>query len=245
MAQQSGPGGRDIFNERNVRIATILGLPVAVISLLVGLSTCSASGGTQANPTPTTSAPTVLPPPTTDPPLTEEPTPTFTDEPTGTETPTETPPPTTHFIGDEDYLDYNAKSSTGEWEFGSYEISSKSGTQTYGHSVLMNPGCQNRDGGDFWLDFKIGGGFTRLKGTVGPSIMSPADSRFKYAIFADNVPLVSGTVTSSTPAKIDVPVTSRSRLRLFMSDPQAPNRSCGFSKPYRLIWGDLQLSGAI
>jgi hypothetical protein len=51
-----------------------------------------------------------------------------------------------------------------------------------------------------------------------------------------------GSVSPGSPLPIDVPVNGVVRLRLLMTDPDAPNLLCGSSKaPAAVIWGDAQL----
>lgn len=111
----------------------------------------------------------------------------------------------------------------------------------YGHSIIMNPGCQNDDGGDMWAEYDLGRKYGRLTVAVGSSEKDPSDSKFRYKVLGDGVTLASGSVTKLRTAKLNVNVQGHLTLRLMISDPRAPERSCGFSDSYRFVWGDAEL----
>jgi hypothetical protein len=111
----------------------------------------------------------------------------------------------------------------------------------YGHSIIMDPGCQNDDGGDMWAEYDLGRKYRSLRVTVGSSEKDPADSKFRYTILGDGVKLASGSVTKLRTANLNVDVQGHLTLRLMISDPRAPERTCGFSNHYRFVWGDALL----
>jgi hypothetical protein len=134
---------------------------------------------------------------------------------------------------------FDYASGTGTNTQGSYSID---GT-TYGHSVVLNPGCQNSDGGDFWIEYDLGKSWSLLTATVGASETDAGDAAFSYTVYGDGRVLASGHATLSQPKSLRVNVRGYLRLRLRISDPASTDRECGFSNgPHDYVYGNAMLT---
>ncbi len=148
-------------------------------------------------------------------------------------------PPRTAYLSQMNTVGFDYASSTGTDDQGSYSI----GGVTYGHSVVLNPGCQNGDGGDFWIEYDLGKSWSLLTATVGASDTDADDAAFSYTVYGDGRVLTSGHATLSQQASVRVNVSGYLRLRLMISDPGSPNRECGFSNgPHDYVWGNAMLT---
>lgn len=199
-------------------IAGIIGTAAAIV---FGIAQCSSTLGTNgATPSQTTSP--------TDP----------TDKPTSTATP---PLGERKYLSDIPVVDQNSKSSTGGWEKGTRDINS----EQFGHSLLMFAGCQNDDGGDYWIDLTIGTGWRQLSGKVGLTADSSVDSTGTWRVLdpLSGRELASGRITAGPGAPVAADLAGVTRVRLFMNNPNSPAQACGFIKiRTRLVWGDVELS---
>ena len=138
-----------------------------------------------------------------------------------------------------DTVGFDYASSTGVDAQGSYSVNGV----TYGHSVVLNPGCQNGDGGDMWIEYDLGKSWSLLTATVGASDTDADDAAFTYTVYGDGSVLASGHAALSQPASLRVNVRGYLRLRLMISDPASTNRECGFSNgPHDYVWGDAMLT---
>jgi hypothetical protein len=106
----------------------------------------------------------------------------------------------------------------------------------------MEPGCENADGGDYWLDYDLGRHWSTFTATVGALETDPSDASATYTVYGDGERLASGNVSLTQARNLRISVKKYLRLRLLVNDPQAPNRSCGFSDNYYYVWGNAQLS---
>ena len=130
-------------------------------------------------------------------------------------------------------------SSTGEW---STQPAGTNGID-YGHAIVMDPGCQNGDGGDFWIDYDLARHYTRLQTTVGIRDDAETTASASFQLIADGTVLTSGNLRLGMSVPIDVSVTGVLRLRLFISEADAPNDDCGFQEPASIVWGNPQVLG--
>jgi hypothetical protein len=137
-------------------------------------------------------------------------------------------------------VDYNKASSTGQFASGARTINQKQ----YGHSIGMNAGCQNKDGGDFWVDYSIESRWTTLTASVGISDRSSTQSRATARIInaVSGAVLAEKIITAGSAANMTANVSGVVRIRLFINDENAPSQSCGFEKiSTAVIWGDAEL----
>jgi hypothetical protein len=134
---------------------------------------------------------------------------------------------------------FDYASGTGVNDQGAYSVDGV----TYGHSVVLNPGCQNDDGGDFWIEYDLGRSWSLLTATVGASDTDADDAAFSYTVYGDGAVLASGHATLSRPESLRINVSGHLRLRLMISDPASTNRECGFSNgPHDYVWGNAELT---
>ncbi|WP_433292436.1 NPCBM/NEW2 domain-containing protein [Actinoplanes sp. CA-030573] len=146
----------------------------------------------------------------------------------------------TSFLTDLQYVDYDHKASTGYYRAdGPYEANGKD----YPHGIAMSSGCQNRDGGDYWVDFNLGRSYTRLVGDVALEDSNTAGVEMKYQLMLDGVSKAGKALTAGNTSPIDVDVTDGLRLRLLVHDPR--RTSCGAEGHAYVIWGDLRLTGKV
>lgn len=144
------------------------------------------------------------------------------------------------FISELRIADFNKDSATGQWGTGARTINGAH----YGHSIGMNAGCQNDDGGDFWLDYSLDGTWRSLRAAVGVSDQSSTQSAATYKVLdsVNGQELASGHVAAGNPDIVNVPVSGVVRLRLFINDSNAPNQACGFEEiETAVIWADAVL----
>ncbi|MHA6622485.1 NPCBM/NEW2 domain-containing protein [Pseudonocardia sp. DLS-67] len=145
------------------------------------------------------------------------------------------------YLSELSVADWNRESGTGRWNDGTMDI----GGRQFGHSVSMAAGCQNDDGGDYWIEYTIGDGWRRFSGNVGLNGKSSTESSGTWQILdaLTGRDLASGSLAAGPAEKFDVDVTSVTRIRLFMNNPNAPNQYCGFEKIRTvLVWGDAILA---
>lgn len=130
------------------------------------------------------------------------------------------------------FVGLDEKSSTGL----AYGQAYKTGGKQYGHAVGMVLGCWSDDGGDFWADYDVSDGYSRLQVSVGLRSDAPQDAEMPWKVLADGREIASGKARLGPTQDINVDVSGVTRLRLFMTDPDAftPNE-CG--KTW-LVWGD-------
>ncbi len=148
-------------------------------------------------------------------------------------------PPQTAYLSNMNIVGFDYASGTGTNDQGSYAIS---GT-TYGHSIEMDPGCQNSDGGDFWIEYDLGRKWSKFTSTVGPLETDASDAAFSYTVYGDGRVLATGSAALAQPRRLRVNVSGYLRLRLLITDPQSPNRECGFvNGTYDYIWGNATLT---
>jgi hypothetical protein len=140
-------------------------------------------------------------------------------------------------------VDFDKASSTGQFASGTRTINQKQ----FGHSIGMNAGCQNDDGGDFWVDYSVEPTWKTLTASVGISDKSSTQSRATARI----VNAVSGAVldekviTAGPAVTMTADISGVVRIRLFINDENAPHQSCGFEKiNTAVIWGDAELRRA-
>jgi hypothetical protein len=145
------------------------------------------------------------------------------------------------YLSELSVADWNRDSGTGGWDDGTKDIDGRQ----FGHSVSMVAGCQNDDGGDYWIEYTIGDGWKRFSGNVGLNGKSSTESSGTWKILdaLTGRGLASGSLAAGPAEKFDVDVTSVTRIRLFMNNPNAPNQYCGFEKIRTvLVWGDAILA---
>jgi hypothetical protein len=134
---------------------------------------------------------------------------------------------------------FDYASGTGTNSQGSYGVDGI----TYGHSVKLNPGCQNSDGGDFWIEYDLGKRWSLLTATVGADETDAQDAAFSYTIYGDGSVLASGHATLSQTQALRVNVRGYLRLRLLISDAPSTDRECGFSNgPHNYIFGNAMVT---
>jgi hypothetical protein len=228
-------------------------LVVAVLTVYTNRDAASASAGPAssdgliaAGPTPTTSPPTT-PPSERTPTATPSATTTTTSAARGADGGGGSDEPLPEAAENEKYLselpvaDYNHDSGTGQWSRGTKTIAGRQ----FGHSVSMNAGCQNDDGGDYWIDYSLDGSWTQLTATLGITDRSSTESSGTYAIL-DAVTgrrVAEGRFSAGPGVPIRADVTGIVRLRLYMNDPNSPNQYCGFERiDTAVVWGDAQLT---
>jgi hypothetical protein len=160
------------------------------------------------------------------------------DPPTTSEAP---PPPEIHYLTDLKYVDHDQRATSGYYlTDGPYSANGKE----YPHGIAMSSGCQNRDGGDYWVDFDIGRKYAKLVGEVALDDKNSAGIRMKYQLFVDGASKAGKTLPAGQTDRLNVDVTGGLRLRLLVHDPRPRNfTSCGSEGRAFVIWGDLQLSG--
>jgi NPCBM/NEW2 domain-containing protein len=205
---------------------TAIGCGVFLLAGFVFLGVGSLSGQSAAPNSPTTLA---APPPTILP--TESADPTARSEP---------PRPAKQYLSQVRISDSNHDSQTGGWEVGAKDINGS----PFGHSISMGAGCQNADGGDYWVDITIGDGWRHLSGEVGLDAQSSTQSAGTWRIVdaLTGRELAAGAMRAGPPTAVNADLTGVSRLRLFMNNPNAPSQYCGFVKIRTvLVWGDVAL----
>lgn len=156
--------------------------------------------------------------------------------------PTSNPQPfAAKYLSELDEADHNKNAGTASWDSKARTINQVQ----YGHSIAMNAGCQNGDGGNFWLDYTIDGSWQWLHATVGVSDRSSTRSKATIKVLdaISGREVASKTVTAGPPITLKEPIEGIVRLRLFINDPNAPSQSCGFEKIETVvIWGDARLT---
>jgi NPCBM/NEW2 domain len=220
-----------------VLIAAVLGIPTGVIVNSLSGSHSAQAQSTESGAPPSASTSPALPSRT--PQASQSPEASETAQAKTSPTPTFSAPPQTAYLSQMNIVGFDYASSTGTNDQGSYSID---GT-TYGHSVMLNPGCQNGDGGDFWIEYNLGKSWSLLTATVGASENDADDAAFSYTVYGDGRVLTSGHATLSQPKSLHVNVSGYLRLRLLISDPASTNRECGFSNgPHDYVWGNAMLT---
>lgn len=148
---------------------------------------------------------------------------------------------TEQYVSKLSVTDHDHDSSTGQWTSASRTI----GGQEYGHSVSMTAGCQNDDGGDFWLDYSIDGKWRKIEGVVGVSDKSSSQSSGTYKIVdaLTGNPVTQGSLAAGSGTKFTGSILGITRFRLFIHDPNAPKQMCGFERiATAVVWGDIKLT---
>ena len=229
------------------KLGAVAGTVGTIVAIVIGVAQCSNGDSTNtAAPSP---EPTSAPAPTSD---KVTPTPIFTDPNSdsaalnrdGTDdslSDSASSGPTEEYLNDFRVTDHNRDSSTGGWEEGAKDING----EQFGHSIMTYAGCQNDDGGDFWIDLTIGQGWRQLSGTVGLTGDSSAESAGTWRIQdpLTRRELASGSLAAGPGVPVSVDLQGVTRLRLFMNNPNAPKQACGFAKiSTRLVWGDMILT---
>ncbi len=144
------------------------------------------------------------------------------------------------YLSEINAVDHDGKSETGTWDSGLRTINQIQ----YGHSIGMNAGCQNSDGGDFWIDYSLDGSWQRLRASIGVSDRSSTQSKatFKILNAITGAEVTHGEITAGPPIDIDAPILGIVRLRLFINDSNSPAQSCGFENiKTAVVWGDALL----
>jgi NPCBM/NEW2 domain len=198
--------------------------------IFLGIGTLSESSKDQP-------APTSLPPTPTSSPVTESP-PETDEADSGA---TFTPQPSEQYLSELSVADWNRDSGTGRWDDGAKDINGKQ----FGHSVSMGAGCQNDDGGDYWIEYTIGDEWKRFSGNVGLNGKSSTESSGTWQILdaLTGRELANGNLAAGPAETFDVDVANVTRIRLFMNNPNAPSQYCGFEKIRTiLVWGDAILT---
>ena len=151
-------------------------------------------------------------------------------------------PATTQWVGDMTTVAYDEASGAGQAQTGAYK---SNGTQ-YGHSLGMQAGCYNQDGGDNWSEFDLSRSWSTLTGIVGLSDDSPGTTRMTWRVYGDGKILASGASSLGSAAPLRLSVRNVLRLRLWINDPSSvPSGTCGrtASGDYaNFVWGNLQLT---
>lgn len=220
-----------------VLIAAVLAIPTGIIVNALSSNHSAEASSAASGAPPTVSIGPALPSRT--PPPGQSPETSETTQAASLPTPTVSAPPRTAYLSQMNIVGFDYASSTGVNDQGSYSIDGA----TYGHSVVLNPGCQNGDGGDFWIEYDLGKSWSLLTATVGASDTDADDAAFSYTVYGDGRVLASGHATLSRPESLRVNVSGYLRLRLMISDPASTNRECGFSNgPHDYVWGNAMLT---
>ena len=220
-----------------VLIAAVLAIPAGiVVNDLSGSHSAQASSTGSGAPSTASTSPVM---PSRTPRASRSPDASVTAQAALPPTPTVPAPPQTAYLSQMDIVGFDYASSTGVNDQGSYQVN---GT-TYGHSIVLNPGCQNADGGDFWIEYDLGKKWSLLTAKVGASETDAEDAAFSYTVYGDGRVLASGHATLSQPQSLRVNVRGYLRLRLMISDPGSTERECGFSNgPHDYVWGNAMLT---
>jgi hypothetical protein len=137
----------------------------------------------------------------------------------------------------------DAASGTGQWSTGPAE----SNGVNYSHPVDMEAGCNNSDGGDYWVDFNLARRYTQFTATVGLRDDAPTNYPVSFKLIADGQTLASGTLTLGKATPIAVSVSNVLRLRLFINDPQSTTLEddcgTGIYEPATVVWGNASVLG--
>ena len=166
--------------------------------------------------------------------------PTISNPPSDPPESSEPPPiPQDQYLTDLEYIDDDQKATSGYYRTdGPYKANGKE----YSHGIAMNSGCQNRDGGDYWVDFDIGRQYKKLVGDVALYDKNSAGIKMKYQLLIDGESRVEKTLLTGQTEKLNIDVAGGLRLRLLVHDPRPRNlTSCGSEGRAYVIWGDLQL----
>ena len=103
----------------------------------------------------------------------------------------------------------------------------------------MHSSCavDGADGGDFWIDYNLGRGYSTFSTTVGLSDDSPSDMVATYKVYVDGTNVASRSLTFGMARRLDLSVKNALRLRLFVNDsaPQCSNHD-------RVVWGSPSLT---
>jgi hypothetical protein len=191
-----------------------------------------------APPTPTSNPSETSLPPSSQPTSSKPPS---SDRAASDPTTPDEPQPSKQYLSQLQVADSDHDSGTGGWESGAKDING----QPFGHSISMNAGCQNSDGGDYWIDYTIGSDWKQLSGNVGLDGKSSTEATGKWQIL-DSISgreLASGSVAVGPAKPFNVDVSEVTRVRLFISNPNSPNQMCGFVKiRTTVVWGDATLT---
>ena len=151
-------------------------------------------------------------------------------------------PATTQWVGDMTTVAYDSAGGAGQAQAGAYK---SNGTQ-YGHSLGMQAGCYNQDGGDNWSEFDLSRSWSTLAGIVGLSDDSPDTTHMTWRVYGDGTILASGASSLGSAAPLRLSVRNVLRLRLWINDPSSVSSgTCGrtASGDYaNFVWGNLQLT---
>ncbi len=240
-----GPG------HRLATAAAVAGIVGAVAGIVFGVAELvdDAGSGPSQSPSSSSTSPSTASPVTTAAPTSAAPT--TTSVPPTTTTPSRPPVSTTKTsapvqrernLSPEDYIDHDAASGTGLWRYGSFESSSGKPNP---HSLGMTAGCQNWDGGDMWVDSKLGQGWNWLQLDVSLSEDSSSDSDVSYAIIDPRTKreLASGELTIGRVERHKLQVTGIPRIRFMINEPSAPDEMCGpGEKKTVVVFGRVKLS---
>jgi hypothetical protein len=120
----------------------------------------------------------------------------------------------------------------------------QAGGVTYHYPVALDAGCYNAWNGSAWINYTLGKKYQELTATVAISDDALPGTTGSYWVIADNKTVATGKLDIGQSAKLDIPVTGVSRLKLEANFPD-PTGAAGCSGFYpRMVFGDAQILGS-
>jgi NPCBM/NEW2 domain-containing protein len=221
----SSGAGRRIFE--GVLVAVIGGLVLYIAEgprdRLLGRDTKATDQASPSNgqPLETTLSPATAPPTTTTTTTASAPRPPTT---TTTSAPraVAAPAPSTVWLDELAAVDHGGSTTNGIYP----KTKGSTGGTEYTHVLVGSAGCQSV--AYAWVEYDLSKDWARFSTVVGISDNSSSKSQASFTVSVDGRQVADGSLRPGATVPVDVSVAGGLRLRLEITDPNAPSQACGF-----------------